>query len=62
MEKVNNNLSSLENKLEHLEKNYNKDVFNNPIRENAEELRNDLLDLAKTFQEEIEQYTKENVI
>ena len=64
MEKVCENkvISSIENKLQYLEENLNTNVFNNPIRENLLEVRNELLDFARTLEEEILTLSKTNVI
>lgn len=61
MDKIKNNYDKLDDKINYLENNLNTNIFNNPIKKNNEELRNDLLDLANTLVEEIKDYTN-NVI
>lgn len=50
-------INELSNKLDHLEKNLNKDVFNMPIRESLLEIRNDLLEYATTFEKDLKEFT-----
>jgi len=49
-------LNEMTNKIKYLEENLNKNDFSNPIRENLTEIRNELIEFANVFSEEMKEF------